>query len=506
MSFLTGYLTLSIKRDTQTTTSIRTRVAQAKDEFVQENQPYIKLSLSAFPGAQISSSLLDPNAVLPQTQKYDFDQLQNLLNYSKTCEEKFIKKSHTLDLEKAWFWEKFKCAEGLVTLPTEFFEQPPYIHPFGGSYVKLAIEETKLVSISNEFVNNNLRYMHISELRFLTHLRKSKDLSVLGSLSSYGQKAFLDHNEFILDDSFVLVAQHVQSTENQFVDDFNSYLVFKRAVWNDFIKSSSLVAVVSDVNGHCQYQEDNTCWSENTEAFYKRFKMISIIIAVASFLLTLIAGFLAFKKFKDQKKSDERKRFALQTLTHELRTPLTSLLINSETLLNKIDRMESSVQNDILRIGNDVQKLKRLTDISQQYLQSHSEKGFIRFNPQNISSLNSYVENVLEPYLAEISVTPLATDHHLRLDPYWVGLCVKNLVENALLHGEKPVQVVLQMDIKELKIIVQDAGSFMAGSKSKNPGLGIGLSIVKQVLKEMKGQLLQQTKPTRFVLKLKEVK
>jgi len=505
MSFLTGYLTLSVKHETQNTISIRTRVAQIKDEFVRENQPYLVLGLSSFPGGEVSNTLLDPSEVLPQTEKYHFNQLQNLLKFSKTCEEKYFLKSRAHELEKAWLWEKFKCAKDKNILPNDFFEYAPFIHPFGSSYVKLALDMPDLFPASDEFIHNNLRYMHISELRFLPASKLSKNLSVISSLSLYGQKSFLDHNEFILDESFVFVSQHLPSSENHLTEEFSSYLVFKRKVWNDFIKSSSLVATVSDINGHCQYQEDSTCWSENTEAFYKRFKRLSIAMAFASFLLTIIAGLLAVKKFKDQKKADEKKRFALQTLTHELRTPLASLILSSETLLNKFDQIESSVQNDVLRICNDVQKLKRLTDISKQYLQSHSEKGFIQFKPQNISRLNQYVENVLEPYLNRISFKPLDKDRVFSLDPYWVGLCLKNLVENALLHGGSPVQVVMQMKDQELVITVEDAGTFSNGV-SKNPGLGLGLSIVKQVLKEMKGQLLQETNPTRFILKLKDVR
>ena len=43
-------------------------------------------------------------------------------------------------------------------------------------------------------------------------------------------------------------------------------------------------------------------------------------------------------------------------------------------------------------------------------------------------------------------------------DTYWVGICVKNLVENALVHGMKPINVTLRWDEDELFVEVGDQG------------------------------------------------
>lgn len=217
----------------------------------------------------------------------------------------------------------------------------------------------------------------------------------------------------------------------------------------------------------------------------------------------------SWQKFKLQKFSEEKKRFALQTLTHELRTPITSLKISSEEILNNFDILPESLKGPLIRMCDDVEKLKRLSEISKAYLTSESHSELIKFNFQIVDSLNEYLKDTLEKYQDQISTNLLFDDRSFRLDKYWVSLCLKNLVENAIQHGTSPIEVSAKIVNNNLHLSVLDAGDckdqfhsmsspFYKGKTSH--GLGLGLSIVQSVAKSMLAELRFSTQPTKFEL------
>src|SRR5690606_11785475 len=94
---------------------------------------------------------------------------------------------------------------------------------------------------------------------------------------------------------------------------------------------------------------------------------------------------------------------------------------------------------------------------------------------------------------------------------YWLGICLKNLIENACFHGQMPVDVQIGLDGKRLTFAVSDSGEmadninldyltseFVKGSKSH--GSGLGLNIVRKVIDEMKAELIMTKQPTTFTI------
>ena len=167
-----------------------------------------------------------------------------------------------------------------------------------------------------------------------------------------------------------------------------------------------------------------------------------------------------------------------------------------------------------MTICDDVQRLQRLAEASKQYLSSHVGKGVILLQPRKIPSVHNFLESQLDPYLGRISLELPDPDSPVVIDPYWVGICVKNLVENALLHGKAPVKVIASVQDSSLVVSVEDRGicnfstlikmtkPFVKGTQSQ--GLGLGLAIVRKVIQEMNGTLDFTPNPTRFVMRLDE--
>jgi len=116
----------------------------------------------------------------------------------------------------------------------------------------------------------------------------------------------------------------------------------------------------------------------------------------------------------------------------------------------------------------------------------------------------------LEHYKDQVEFYPLTQDLSGLLDPYWVEISLKNLIENAIDHGSKPIKVTLSHENKVFKVTVEDQGvcqfetledmcrEFAKGKNSS--GTGLGLNIVKKVMKEMGGELKFKKNPTRFIL------
>ena len=104
-------------------------------------------------------------------------------------------------------------------------------------------------------------------------------------------------------------------------------------------------------------------------------------------------------------------------------------------------------------------------------------------------------------------------DGPFKIDVYWFGICVKNLLENAIHHGKNPVIVRWNLLADELTLTVTDAGecpyknleeilsSDRTGKNSR--GLGLGMSIVQKIMQEMEGKLVYQQNPTTFSLFLR---
>jgi signal transduction histidine kinase len=225
-------------------------------------------------------------------------------------------------------------------------------------------------------------------------------------------------------------------------------------------------------------------------------------------------------KIKEQRIEEERKKLALQVLTHEFRTPISSLILEVESIKKSFSLLTPALQESFMRVSGDVFRLQRLTEKSRNYLKFQRPKKQVDFNVMKMSSFNEWFSFIIDHYKGDVEFSPLVKDTDAKLDPYWVEISVKNLIENALAHGKSPISVTLTKENKLINITVSDQGICQFDSldemcreftKGKNSsGSGLGLNIVRKVIKEMGGDLKFRKNPTRFILEIpyedKEVK
>ncbi|MEO0813970.1 MAG: ATP-binding protein, partial [Myxococcota bacterium] len=170
------------------------------------------------------------------------------------------------------------------------------------------------------------------------------------------------------------------------------------------------------------------------------------------------------------------------------------------------DELPDAVQPAFLRICDSVQRLQRMVEASGQYLRGEA----LSFRPVNVQDVGALLAELADEF--EVKTVNRLNRSEARLDAYWLRVCVRNLLENAVRHGVRPVEMQLDNDDDRLLVSVQDAGRGLDRSLNHavqpfvscaaSQGLGFGLAVVHRMVGAMGGRLSYRSNPTRFRVEL----
>lgn len=398
-----------------------------------------------------------------------------------------------------------------------FLNLKPFMSPFGQSFAQqFFLNPKNPMSEADKVIwaENHFDYFHALELKNLNHyqIHFPKDFKILSEMTEKELREMIGQSEVLLTSRFVLFrfSSNTSFHPSQYFSYFAYSLEdFEKALEEMFPK----MGVRYETNNQtCLFRESNLCWYEKNDQFNAFLKQYTIVFFVTSILIVIFMIFIVYKRVAEEKLEEEKKRFALQTLTHELRTPLASINLSLEQLRDSFDKLGSNQQHALGRIFSDVARLIRLAEASKQYLGREKSKKLINFKLTNISSFNMLLNSVTEIFEDNITVEPLDPDISLQTDPYWLSICIKNLIDNAIEHGSQPVVIHSAVNKNNLVVTVTDNGRSeftsleqMKSAFVKNPnskGLGLGLNLVDQIVKELGGTLHFTNKPTRFSIVL----
>ncbi len=224
--------------------------------------------------------------------------------------------------------------------------------------------------------------------------------------------------------------------------------------------------------------------------------------------------YLLRQRFSEQEKlrlkelDDFKSRF-FTNITHEFRTPLTVMLGMSEQLAkeekdepkrNKLGLIKRSGEN-LLRLVNQILDLAKLETnaLKMNYIQGDILV-FIRYIAESLHSLAN-AQNLL--LRVESDQAKIVMDY----DPERFLQIIHNLLSNAIKFTPSGGKVLLQVDVKDqwLHISVVDSGAgippeelpqlferfFQARNQehAKAGGTGIGLSLTRELVKAMGGEI-----------------
>lgn len=212
----------------------------------------------------------------------------------------------------------------------------------------------------------------------------------------------------------------------------------------------------------------------------------------------------------------EAERRFVADAAHELRTPLAVISLQLNNLKQQQTQDYSLVQNEIERLQQLVSQLLQLARLEHDGEQTREVQSsqVSRVLRKAVAALLPQFErknkiiNVTVEEKAEYKYC-IGSEHHL----YEVFI---NLLENALIHGDGQVDVLLTLQQTHILVVIADQGQGLVGvtreqlcqrffklNHKDTGGSGLGLAIVKGILDSMNGQLTLYSKPnTQFTISL----
>lgn len=513
MAFSSGYFLFFLKGPQEASENDIQEINLIKTTFQERVAPVKIVNLSSLYFNQDQFDLMDPIHFLENRQKTK----DGKYSTESGCFKDFPKLLNRNNFEKVWIWEEFRCSRRR-SLPRNFFLEAPYVHPSGYSYAYLALFLGKGGYSSRNWVDNHLPFFHVIELESVQ--KKLGELSgVFGILANLNQKELVDLSRGV----GTILSRDYLFAKLLYPEFLNilEYRIYNKKNLETFLRNTSYTLKNYEIGMPCFYKDGNLCWEINAKHVFKMINTGSLLFFFGMMIIIVIVVRLLITRLHFQKLEDEKRRWALRVLTHEFRTPITTMLLHMERMGQSFNDLSEDQQESYLGLNSEVHRMKRLTEMSRNYLSTEKSIKLVQSKKELVESMNDFVEDIICPYWDKygdeyIKFNKLDEDISLCIDPYWTQICFKNLIENACYHGKPTVIVTLNFSKDNFCLSVQDEGScefstlnelseeFIKGNKSE--GTGLGMNIVKKVCDELGYLLSLSLTPTTFKLTIKRGK
>lgn len=454
-----------------------------------------ELKLSDVIALREKFELVDPHEYFPLMAPEEEQLLGSLLEYAENCEPALTVDSRSPLVNKFFLWIQFQCGH-VQSLGKEFFTSEPFLSPLGPSYVLLAMEHSKKDGL--QLPDQAWKWTHVLESRsLLKHgVALGETEQLLAQLWPGQILAMEEQSPLIPGPELVGIR-----------DGNGSYLFINGASFLRALQANYLQMISSQKMGcvragsYCLLRD-----LVSLEEDLQRFTRVAWASgAGAGFFFFLWVGVFLLGK----RRAERERLLIMHTLTHELRTPTTSINLSLEKLREQFDHLDEESQGELLRMVDEVQRLQKVIYVSKDYLQTNAS-GPLRINCVPVESIDDLLLDVAEGFSGDVGVQRSGASKPWKVDPYWITICVENLVRNALTHGKPPVQISARVEGERGVIEVQDSGDLPEAAlsaigtpfskSSESSGMGLGVSIVYRVAQAMGGNLVAKRSPTRFCI------
>ena len=412
--------------------------------------------------SQYPQQLLLSTSDFADLTHYSWQEIVSLYQVTQDC---MAPSPIPVHLAKAIEFELALCRQ--QPLKPIWFNNPPLLHPAGGSFADRYLDsfssQSQLQTVAAQ-LSSTLSANHPQHPLY----------AVFKPLSLTGRDALIGGYRAWFENGLL------------WLNGEQGWKRVPRSTWQPIAEA---LGITLDAR-QCSYRYSNVCVS-----FKETFADLSTLVLTAFSLLLL---FMLLRVGYLKRQQNKSRRFILQLLTHELRTPIASLGLTTEIFRDQFDQFDDLTQRAFWRLTEDYQRLSQLTENSKAYLCDNSQT----------FTQCAWLSEWLEQVSAQHGISyQLEQDKSLDLPYYWLGVCLNNLILNAIHHGARPILIdVISTD--SLRITVSDQGQFPSRyqrcfhRKSTNNNMGIGLQIVKHLMQKMGGRLIIATHPTRITLEL----
>ncbi|MEA2019388.1 MAG: HAMP domain-containing sensor histidine kinase [Campylobacterota bacterium] len=222
-------------------------------------------------------------------------------------------------------------------------------------------------------------------------------------------------------------------------------------------------------------------------------------------LLTSVSQSLAKKdkqksKYTDKLKlSNRQKDDIISAISHEFKNPIAVISGYTQTLLEDKD-INSGIRDKFLKkISSNSQKLTTMIDRLRLSIKLDQRKKLSVFKECNIANITKEIIDDLRVTYPSRDIELISDDIILNVDDTMISIAIANLIENALKYSQDTITI--EIDDKTLQ--VKDSGIglkqsdiskitdkfYRVSSNGWNNSLGVGLSLVKNILELHKFKL-----------------
>ena len=258
----------------------------------------------------------------------------------------------------------------------------------------------------------------------------------------------------------------------------------------DFYMRENSFTLVSDrVAGHLGVAyvivRSNQC-NKNVAALKNRVAYTVIFTALFIIIIAVFLSYMFLKPIKE--KMEEIEQFVKDT-THELNTPITALMMSTSRLKDKKSYDEKISKNISISTKQLYEIYSSLSFLSFDNKKEQAE--LLRFDTIVETSV-AYFSELLERKKIEIAVELEPCE--IKMAPTKAKMLINNLLSNSIKYSKPNTKITLLL--QERSFTIQDEGIGIAKDKldaiftrfvranSYAGGFGVGLSIVKSIVRE----------------------
>ncbi|MDD0852105.1 HAMP domain-containing sensor histidine kinase [Halobacteriovorax sp. GB3] len=213
------------------------------------------------------------------------------------------------------------------------------------------------------------------------------------------------------------------------------------------------------------------------------------------FILLFLAVGLYLLELKNKRLEVLKKVSFLNQLVHEVKTPITGIRLNSELLLKH--------GHDEELITALMKSSKRLNDFFEDIVLINKGDKSLNLIRLSQSEFQDFLDEIDSEFKNKIVITN-SIQESVNIDKGRLRVVLRNLLKNAIRYGKRGTlkmelidnSLVFQVQDEGPGIDLQDSGKifeeFYRAKSAKNTspdGLGIGLSIVKNLVTQMNGEI-----------------
>ncbi|PNQ54157.1 sensor histidine kinase VxrA [Vibrio sagamiensis] len=420
------------------------------------------------------TKLISPDSMLPQTADYPLKEIQLLYRLSQTCRGKLpLDQSITEPL----VFTRAMCNSKKLT--PSWFKRSGLIHPGGGTYA------ARYIKVFPDSKEQMFKFMHIKER---PNNKKNRLLTSLKNMDEDTINAFIRRASMFIEGQFLWLLHG------------DHYFVFPKKVWGPKVSEAGLSYQLSSESNHCFVKRGNICWDLEDHSVLLQIGILVLVIAN----ILLVIGWSLYRW--NSKREELRSRMlVLQILTHELRTPIASLSLTVEGFRREFEHLPENLYEEFRRLCEDTRRLRQLAEASKDYLQSDNQM----LASEWVQSVEEWLEYKIEEEFNGSVTLNINNDVAAKVNVYWLGTCIDNLLKNAIKYGIAPVELRIQTSAEKIIIQVKDAGNLTEKDwqNLRKPfvsttGLGLGLTIVESMVGRMGGKMHLAGPPTTFTLEI----